>query len=80
MKTILNTQACVGQIVHAYGARFAITEIHNYALSNNAQLQGPENVAVNIAVWLDGAIEPGYFGPGIDWNFQGNANARIFVE
>ena len=82
MKTlnILNTQAVVGMIVRAYGARFKIEEIRNYALSNDNALQGPQNVAVNLAIWLDGHIEPGYFGPETVWNFQGNANISLQVE
>lgn len=80
LKSVLNTQAKVGMIVHAYGARFRIREVRNYALSNSNSLQGVQNVAVNIADWIDGKEEPNFFGKNLPWNFQGNANAVIFVE
>lgn len=80
LNAVLNTQARPGMVVHAYGARFRINEVRNYALSNNPELQGPQNVAVNLADWIDGAIEPGYFGPNMVWNFQGNAHVSLSVE
>lgn len=74
------TQMRVGDIVHAHGARFRVKEIRNYALSSFPDRQGPDHVVVNIAEWLSGRIERGYFGPNKDWNFQGNHNVSLWIE
>jgi hypothetical protein len=62
-----------------YGARFEI-----YSTAMYPELDDPINkeygpVMVAMGKWLDGEIVRGYFGPGKDWNFQGNRLARVTV-
>lgn len=77
---IRRTQAQVGDIAHFGGAIFRIKEIRNFALNDDSRLQGPQPVAVNIGEWVSGDIVPCYFGPDLDWNFQGNSNATMWIE
>ena len=59
-----------GMIVHCHSARFEITSTRIY---QDCGQPGEKNrVMVANGKWLDGRIEPGYFGPGNDWEFQGN--------
>ena len=36
-------------------------------------------VAVRLADWVKGWIEPGYYGPGKVWNFQGNHRVTHWI-
>lgn len=59
-----------GMIVHCHSARFEITSTRIY---QDCGKQGEKNkVMVANGKWLDGRIEPFYFGPEKDWKFQGN--------
>ncbi|MBN3733188.1 hypothetical protein G3N98_19995 [Burkholderia sp. Tr-20390] len=71
----------MGNIVHAYGARFEITEVRTYP-EHDARLlaMGREKVVAATGKWIDGRIETGYFGPDKDFNFQGNAGAFLMIE
>lgn len=88
MQTISVTQLTIGQIARAHGARFEIVStresrghIDGYcAYGRFEEFVGPSPVAYAIGRFIDGEPQPGYFGPGKDWSFQGNANARVRVE
>lgn len=81
-KIISVVELNVGDIVHFYGARFEITCAVMFRQDDDHIRQfghiGP-TMAAN-GKWLDGATQTGYFGPGKDWNFQGNKGARVTVE
>lgn len=77
-KTINNLELQVGNIVHAYGARFAIvsTRIVEDREPDNS---GP--IMSAMGKWLDGRTETGYFGPTCsNWNFQGNRRVSVTIE
>lgn len=76
LQQVLNTQVIVGDIIHAHGAVFKVKEVRNYP---GVGTDG-KDVAANIAEWVSGRIEPGYFGPDKDWNFQGNDRATQLIE
>lgn len=81
LQYIKNTELQVGDVAHAYGARFEITQVTEYE-ERDPQLiaAGLDKVVAAHARWLDGRIERGYFGPTKDWNFQGNAHASVAIE
>lgn len=76
-KMITRPELKVGDVAHMHGARFEIIStrfVEDKAPDNN----GP--IMVAMGKWLDGEIVNCYFGPGKDWNFQGNKNAMVMVE
>lgn len=73
-ETIPVTELNVGDVVRFHGARF---QVHTAAMYRDGAA-GP--VMTAHATWLDGDIMTGYFGPGKDWNFQGNAGHRVRRE
>ncbi|ANJ92457.1 hypothetical protein [Serratia plymuthica] len=78
LQRINNTQAREGDVIHAYGAIFKIKAVLSFSLSPG--IHGVKPVAANIAEWVSGREEPGYFGRGKDFNFQGSHSAMIFIE
>ncbi|HIA2362687.1 TPA: hypothetical protein ACU92F_007434, partial [Burkholderia contaminans] len=75
-KRINQLEIQVGNIVHAYGARFEITEVRTYDERDERLIaMGRDKVVAAKGKWLDGRIETGYFGPTKDFNFQGNSGA-----
>lgn len=76
LQRVLNTQVIVGDIVHAHGAVFKVKEVINFP----GEGTDGKDVAVNIAEWISGRTVPGYFGPGKDWNFQGNDRVTLYIE
>ncbi|WP_041494491.1 hypothetical protein [Burkholderia sp. KJ006] len=81
IKRINQLEIEVGNIVHAYGARFEIFEIHTYAeRDENLIAMGRDKVVAAVGKWIDGRIEPGYFGPDKNFNFQGNAGVSLMIE
>jgi len=69
---ITNIEA--GHVVHFYGARFLITEVHEVIRKTEL------SVIVANGKWIDGEEVPCYFGKDLDWTFQGNSNRDVFVE
>lgn len=70
-----------GNIVHHHGARFKISQTIVREDKDVVILGfGLDKLMCANGVWIDGATETGYFGPGIDWNFQGNANKFVHIE
>ncbi len=67
----------VGNVVHSHGARFEIVSAKTVT-DRTADNNGP--IMCAMGKWLDGRTETGYFGPGKDWNFQGNRNVNHTVE
>lgn len=65
----------VGDKVHQHGAVFEVKEITRFFNGgSNSDCQA------NHSEWLEGNAVPGYFGPGIVWNIQGNELAGVWVE
>ena len=79
LMTITVPQLQVGNIAHAHGARFEIVSVVDCTEHHRAVELGEVIVSAK-GKWLDGADMGAYFGPGIDWTFQGNANALATVE
>lgn len=69
----------VGDIAHFHGARFEIYST-NIVDGHNDREWPDEKVMVAMGKWLDGHTVTGYFGPGKDWNFQGNHRAYVDIE
>lgn len=76
-KVIPYTELEVGHIVHFYGARF---EVYSTRLVTDNAPDNHGDIMVAMAKWIDGEVVQGYFGPGKDWNFQGNRLAQASVE
>ncbi|MDN0028631.1 hypothetical protein [Serratia marcescens] len=76
LQRVLNTEIIIGDIVHAHGAVFKVIKVFSFP---GAGTDG-KDVAANIAEWVSGRIEPGYFGPGREWNFQGNDRVTQLIE
>jgi hypothetical protein len=74
-----------GDLVTFHGAVFKIIENAQESNSHRPQAahlvtaHGPSACAWAVGRWVRGNSVPGYFGPGIDWNFQGNHQARVAV-
>lgn len=80
-KRINQLEIEVGNIVHAHGARFEITEVRTYAEHDKQLLaMGRDKVVAATGKWIDGRIETGYFGPEKDWTFQGNSGVTLRIE
>jgi hypothetical protein len=79
-KQISTTELNVGDIVRFYGARFEIYSTAMYPERDDPRFAANGPVMVAMGKWLDGEIVRGYFGPGKDWNFQGNKLARVTIE
>lgn len=77
LKTICRLDLKVGDIAHFYGARFEITE--TASIDPRSQTIHGQIMSAN-GKWLDGTIEPGYFGPDQDWTFQGNKYSSTVIE
>lgn len=71
------TELNVGDTVRFHGARFQVHTAAMYKDHGPAE-HGP--VMTALATWIDGETMPGYFGPGKDWNFQGNQLHRVRRE
>ncbi len=76
LKSIPHTELQVGNITHFHGARF---EIISADLKNDAHRENPIYMSAQ-GKWIDGEIVPCYFGPTINWHFQGNSNGRVIIE
>ena len=74
---ISNTKLQVGDIVHFEGARF---EVISTEMQKDFRDEGNGDIMIAKAKWLDGRIVPCYFGPTIDWTFQGNKLAIRVIE
>lgn len=72
------TQLNVGDVVRFHGARFQVHTAYMYRDQLGQAFTDP--VMVALATWLDGDVMPCYFGPGKDWNFQGNEAHRVRRE
>lgn len=72
LTTVRATEVQIGNIIHAYGARFEVVRIVRFTEQDVVQ--------ANIARWLDGRIEVGYFGPSKDFNFQGTSCGMFRIE
>lgn len=74
-------QLAVGCIVHFHGARFEIlsAKVRQERDARNIANGNAEFMSAK-GKWLDGHIEPGYFGPTKEWHFQGNSRAKATVE
>lgn len=81
MKVVNQLDLKVGNIVHAYGARFEIVEINEFEQTSEYLIKaGRTKIVSAIGKWIDGQILPGYFGPEKNWNFQGNSGVSQFIE
>lgn len=85
MKKLIQ-QLKAGDIVHAHGGVFRVTEDaresggHRPMASHLKTAAGPSDCAVAKAECINGSI-PGYFCPGSIWTFQGNQKAgELTVE
>lgn len=81
-KTLPYTALKVGHIVHFHGARFEITSTKTYPQEayHITRYGVISDTMSAIGKWIDGTTVTGYFGPGKDWHFQGNASAIAEVE
>lgn len=82
LKTIPYPELQIGHIAHFHGARFRITRISVYP-QDAAHKARYGDCGVTMSAngeWIDGDSVRGYFGPGLDWTFQGNKLALIEVE
>lgn len=70
----------VGHVIHHYGARFRVTDTKVVTPDPHYPHNHPEPIMVAQAEWIDGIVEPGYFGPDKGWVFQGNARVAHWVE
>jgi hypothetical protein len=77
LKTICRLDLKVGDIAHFYGARFEITSTEMVA---DKWCDGHGPVQRANGRWLDGHIQPCYFGPDKDWTFQGNKYSSDTIE
>lgn len=78
-RVIPRTELVEGNIVHFYGARFEIVStrlIDDF----DGVTDKPCKVMVADGKWIDGEVIPGYFGPGKNFNFQGNRFASAVIE
>lgn len=80
LRTITVPELKVGMIAVAYGARFEIITADDVTHLHSRGLEIGEVIFYAKAKWLDGRIEPCYFGPTKDWSFQGNKHARVQIE
>ncbi len=82
LKTIKYPELQVGHIAHFYGARFRITSVELYPqdAAHKAQYGECGETMSARGQWLDGETVRGYFGPNVDWKFQGNMHATIEIE
>ena len=76
------TRLLVGDIAYFYGAEFEITEVRSAAPRawDGSAYMGPSDTVIANGKWLAGAIEPHYFGPTLDWVFQGNHRRTITIR
>lgn len=81
-KLINQMDVKVGDIVHSYGARFEIISRTDHKETDPVVLAygGTETFCSAIGKWLDGEIIRGYFGPDMNWNFQGNKRVTLRIE
>jgi len=79
-KIVTYPELNVGDIVHFHGARFEVHTACMYREEDFGKANGHGPVMVAHARWLDGAVVSNYFGPGKDWNFQGNKLASAHIE
>lgn len=64
------------------GALFQVIEAYDVPRDAQDLLHGysdDRGVAVRLAKWIGGSTVPGYFGPGLTWNFQGNHRVTHWV-
>ena len=82
MKRITYPELNLGDVARAHGACFEIIEVVMYRQDADHKAKygdmGPTVCAKGR--WLNGAVVKGYFGPGVDWTFQGNKGAEIYIE
>ena len=83
LKTIHQFRA--GDIVCYLGAKFRVLEDAKESQAHRPQrdhlmtAHGPSDCAWAPSEWIEGTIEPGYFGPNdLDWTFQGNHRAGLY--
>lgn len=78
---IKNTELQVGDVVHAYGARFRIVEVKTYREADGYFMHPwSGDTTVGVGEWIDGCVKPGYFGPKKNFKFQGNSSAHRCIE
>ncbi|WP_310638988.1 hypothetical protein [Burkholderia gladioli] len=81
LQTIKNIDVKIGDIVHAYGARFNIIKVYEYEERDPRLIAlGLDKIVSGEGQWIDGETITGYFGPTKNFNFQGNANATLRIE
>ena len=68
------TELKVGDCVLFDGAEFEITSTRIFPHWNGTAYV--DTMSAN-GKWLNGRIQQHYFGPGVDWVFQGNASRTI---
>jgi hypothetical protein len=61
----------VGDIIQDHGAQFEVVQVTRHGDYDSGY-------QANIGKWLSGEVAPGYFGPGKDWNMQGNKSAIYY--
>lgn len=67
-----------------YGAVFKVirdaveSQSHRPQAGHLQTAHGPCDTAWADGVWVSGTIVPGYFGPGVNWTFQGNFLADTY--
>lgn len=83
------TELRVGDVAHAHGAEFVIFttgesrgHIDGYGAAYGSFLDfvGPSPVARPVGRWIAGETVEGYFGPDVDWTFQGNHRRVVAIE
>ena len=81
MKQVNQMDVRVGDVVHFHGARFEIISSKEIMETQKDLIAtGHKSYVRAVGKWLDGEIVPGYFGPGKNWDFQGNRNVTLSVE
>ena len=68
----------VGDQVFAHSSVFEIYSVEIHPERDPVYGDG-RGIMVAMGRWLYGAAVPGYFGPGKDWNFQGNSRVTHYV-
>jgi hypothetical protein len=87
-QVIATTALRVGDIAYEHGAAFEIVStgesrghIDGYAGYGLFQdFVGPSPVAVPVGRFIGGKPINGYFGPGLEWVFQGNKGRLVTIR
>ena len=85
---IPTTSLRIGDIAYEHGATFEIVSTGesrghidgNFAYGAYDAFVGPSPVAVPVGRFIAGQAIGGYFGPTIDWVFQGNKRRMVTID